>query len=129
MSKRLLQVAVMLAVFASLAFSQSPAKSQPEVTQIVPPLAVTGKTIIARVHWPSASRADQNAVQYDAEKFLKKWNRHQIVQDINQADLAKFQLGSQLPRTMRLLEPAAQSLRRPVNHCITAAIEVVDRRC
>ncbi len=87
MLQRFSHFAILLAVLASTTFSQPPAKPQPEAAQIVPPLALTGKTVMARVYWPSASRADQNAVQYDAEKFIKKWNRYQVVQDIKQADL------------------------------------------
>jgi hypothetical protein len=75
-----LSVVVLLSAAAALG-QQAP-------SQIVPSTVLNAKTVIARVWWPDATRADQNGIQAEAEHFLNKWKRYRVVRDIAQADLA-----------------------------------------
>ena len=53
----------------------------------VPVHMLTAKTVIVRA-WAPSSGQQVFSVQGDAERFLRKWKRYQIVEDVAQADLA-----------------------------------------
>lgn len=58
-----------------------------EPTQIVPPQVIFAKTIAVRVYYPSGAIADVNEVKLEAEQFLRKWHRYEIIDSAEKADL------------------------------------------
>lgn len=61
-------------------------------TQIVPTRVLSAKTAVAEVYWPSGNPADAREVKYETERFLKKWNRFGVANDLGNADIAVFVL-------------------------------------
>jgi hypothetical protein len=59
-----------------------------QTRQTVPEKMLSGKTIAVRVDWPTAQLGEKMEVQGEAEHFLKKWKRYELVSTIDNADLA-----------------------------------------
>jgi hypothetical protein len=58
-----------------------------EPTQIVPPQVIFAKTIAVRVYYPSGAIPDVNEVKLEAEQFLRKWHRYEVIENAEKADL------------------------------------------
>lgn len=62
--------------------------AQGQRLQKIPDRMFSAKTIALKVYWPDGRVADINGVRHDAEHFLRKWKRYQIVGDVKDADIA-----------------------------------------
>jgi hypothetical protein len=58
-----------------------------DATQIVPPQVIFAKTIAVRVYYPSGALADVNEVKLEAEQFVRKWHRYEVIESAEKADL------------------------------------------
>jgi len=74
----------MILIFAVSCF----ATAQQQASQSVPEKMLSGRTIAIRVDWPTAQLGEKMEVQGEAEHFLKKWKRYEVVPAIEHADLA-----------------------------------------
>jgi hypothetical protein len=79
----------MKTLLAAVLFCASTIAIAAEPTQIVPPQVIFAKTIAVRVYYPSGggALADVNEVKLEAEQFLRKWHRYQVIESAEKADL------------------------------------------
>lgn len=61
-----------------------------QTKQAVPAQVLSAKSMLTYVWWPDGAVADVNAVRYDADKFVTKWKRYQLSDDVNKADLVAY---------------------------------------
>lgn len=59
-----------------------------EHSQVVPARVLQAKKAMLAVYWPNGPLAAKKEVQGEAETFLRKWHRFELVGDIKDADIA-----------------------------------------
>ena len=60
-----------------------------DTNQIVPPEVLSAKTILPFVYYPDATASDRNEVRWEADRFLTKWHRFDVIYEAD-ADIVAY---------------------------------------